>query len=179
MSASNPWRSLERIPQRLVVSPKTILVRHVNNLFGGNKMDTPTLNSGDTVVPLGTLATTVAILCGAINAGLISWELESPWWGVVVAVAIGGALGSLIGKAITRMLYSAPGDQVQLVKVGPASLPKTLVASLLGAIAATALLGFGVAAILGGLALVKSIALISAVSAVLIGVLWGILSALL
>ncbi len=142
-------------------------------------METPKLKSGDTVVPLGSLSTTVAMLCGSINAGLVSWELKSPWWGVVVAVAVGGTIGSLIGKAIARMLYSAPGDQVPVVKAGPAGLPKTLVASLLGAIAATALLGFGAAAVLGGLALVKSIALISAVSAVLVGVLWGVLSALL
>ncbi len=142
-------------------------------------METPKLNSGDTVVPLGSLSTTVAMLCGSINAGFVSWELESPWWGVVVAVAVGGTIGSLIGKAIARMLYSAHRDQVQVVKAGPAALPKTLVASLLGAITATALLGFGAAAVLGGLALVKSIALISAVSAVLVGVLWGILSAVL
>ncbi len=142
-------------------------------------METPKMKSGDTVVPLGSLSTTVAMLCGSINAGLVSWELKSPWWGVVVAVAVGGTIGSLIGMAIARMLYSAPGDQVQVVKAGPAGLPKTLVASLLGAIAATALLGFGAAAVLGGLALVKSIALISAVSAVLVGVLWGVLSALL
>ena len=144
-----------------------------------NKMETPTLNSGDTVVPLGSLCTTVAMLCGSINAGFVSWELESPWWGVVVAVAVGGAIGSLIGKAIARMLYSAPGDRVRVVKAGSAGLPKSLVASLLGAIAATALLGFGPAAALGGLELVKSIALFSAVSAVLVGVSWGILSALL
>lgn len=101
-------------------------------------METPKLKSGDTVVPLGSLSTTVAILCGSINAGIVSWELESPWWGVVVALAIGGTIGSLIGKVIARILYSAPGDQVQVVKTGPASLPKTLVASLLGAIPATA-----------------------------------------
>lgn len=142
-------------------------------------METPKLNSGDTVVPLGALSTTAAMLCGSISAGLVSWELESPWWGVVVAVAGGGAIGSLIGKAVARMLYSAPRDQVQVVKAGPAALPKTLVAALLGATAATALLGFGAAAVLGGLALVESIALISAVSAVLVGVLWGVSSAML
>lgn len=97
----------------------------------------------------------------------------------MVAVAVGGIIGGLIGKAIARMLYSASGDQVQVVKAGPAGLPKTLGASLVGAIVATALLGFGAAAVLGGLALVKSIALVSAVSAVLVSVLWGILSALL
>ncbi len=105
--------------------------------------------------------------------------LERPWWGVVIGVAVGGIAGNLIGKAIALRLYTAPGDQVQVVKAGPAALPKTLVASLLGAIAATALVGFGPAAGLGGLALVESIAGISAVSAVLVGVLWGVLSAVL
>ncbi len=142
-------------------------------------METPKLNSGDTVVPLGSLSTTAATLCGAINAGLVAWALERPWWGVVIGVAVGGIAGNLIGKAIALRLYTAPGDQVQVVKAGPAALPKTLVASLLGAIAATALVGFGPAAGLGGLALVESIAGISAVSAVLIGVLWGVLSAVL
>ncbi len=144
-----------------------------------DRMETPKLNSGDTVVPLGSLSTTAAMLCGAINAGLVAWALERPWWGVVIGVAVGGIAGNLIGKAIARSLYTAPGDQVQVVKAGPAALPKTLVASLLGAIAATALVGFGPAAGLGGLALVESIAMISAVSAVLVGVLWGILSAVL
>ncbi len=142
-------------------------------------MASPELNSGDTIVSLGSLSTTAAMLCGSINAGLVSWELESPWWGMVVAVAVGGTMGILIGKAVARMLYSAPGDQVLIVKAGPAGLPKTLAASLLGAIAATALLGFGGAAVLGGFPLVESIALISAGSAVVVGVSWGILSALL
>lgn len=96
-----------------------------------------------------------------------------------MAVVVGGTVGGIIGKAVARIIYSAPGDQVRVVKAGPGTMSKTLLASLLGAIAATALLGFGTAAVLGGLALVKSIALLSVVGAVVVGVLWGILSALL
>ncbi len=158
---------------------RRVLCGSIQSLFVVDKMEPPKLNSGDTVIPLGSLSTTVAMLCGAINAGLVAWALERPWWGVVIAVAVGGTLGNLIGRALARRLYSAPGDQVQVVKAGPGALPKTLGASLLGAIAATVLLGFGPAAGLGGLALVESIAMISAVSAVLAGVLWGILSAVL
>lgn len=142
-------------------------------------METPQLNAGDTVVSLGSLSTTSAILCGSISAGLLSWELDSPWWGVVVAVVGGGTVGGIIGKAVARIFYSAPGDQVQVVKAGPGGMSKTLLASLLGAIAATALLGFATAALLGGLALVKSIALLSVGGAVVVGVLCGVLSALL
>ena len=156
-----------------------ILCGLIQSLFAVAKMETPKLNSGDAVVSLGSLSTTVAMLCGAINAGLVAWGLERPWWGVAVAVAVGGAIGNLIGRAIARRLYLAPGDRVEVVKAGPAALPKTLGASLLGAIAATALVGFGPAAGLGGLALVKSVAMISAISAVLVGVFWGILSAVL
>ncbi len=141
-------------------------------------METPKLKSGDTVVPLGSLSTTVAMLCGSINAGLVSWKLESPWWGIVVAVVAGGAIGHLIGKAIGRMLYSAPEDQFLVVKAGPAALPKTLLASFLAVGAATFVLGICAAAVLGGLALVKAIALISVISAVVLGALCGILSAL-
>jgi len=142
-------------------------------------MEPPQLNSGDTVVSLGSLSTTSAILCGSINAGLLSWALDSPWWGVGVAVVVGGTVGGIIGKAVAQIIYSAPGDQVQVVKAGPGAMSKTLLASLLGAIAATALLGFGTAAVLGGLALVESITLLSVVGAVVVGVVWGILSALL
>lgn len=157
---------------------RRILRGSIQSLSVVDKLETPKLNSGDTVVSLGSLSITVAMLCGAINSGLVSWELEKPWWVLVLAVAAGGAMGKLIGRALARMLYSSPPDRVAVVKAGPAALPKTLVASLLGAIAATALLGFAPAAVLGGLVLVMSITLISAASAVVVGILWGILAAL-
>ena len=142
-------------------------------------METPKLKSGDKVIPLGLLSTTAAMLCGAMNAGLVSWELKFPWWGIIVAAAVGGTIGSLIGKAIARMLYSGPGEQVAVVNVVPASIPKTLVASFLGAIAATVLLGFGPAAVLGALALVESIALISVIIMATVVVIMGVLAPLL
>ena len=142
-------------------------------------MSTPELKPGDTVVALGVLSTTVALLAGVINGALVFWALLVPWWGVAAGAAAGGALGALIGMAIARLLYAAPDDHVHVIKTGPAALPQTLRTAFLGAITASAILGFGAGAILGGLALVQTIALFSIAGAVLLGLLCGVLSALL
>ena len=45
-----------------------------------DEMNAPDPRAGDTVVPLGTLLTTAATLCGAVDAGLVLWTFEGAWW---------------------------------------------------------------------------------------------------
>lgn len=137
------------------------------------------LTTGDKVIPLGFLCVTTGLITGAIVSGLVAWRAGNPWWYILLAVLIGGVLGWLIGKVMAVVFLSAPGDNVLVVKAGASALPKTILSSLLGAVTAAIILGLGIAFVIGGAALIKSVALMSIGIALVVGVFWGLMSALL
>lgn len=137
------------------------------------------LTAGDKVVPLAFLCVTTGLVAGALICGLVAWRFGNPWWHMVLALLTGGVLGWLIGKVMAKIFLSAPGDNVLVVKAGAGALSKTMLSSLLGAVAAAIVLGPGYAFIIGGVAVIKSVALMSVGIALLVGVFWGLMSALL
>jgi hypothetical protein len=137
------------------------------------------LTTGDKVIPLGFLCSTTGLITGAIVSGLVAWRAGNPWWHIVLAVLMGGVLGWLIGKVMAVVFLSAPGDNVLVVKAGASALPKTILSSLLGAVTTVIVLGLGYAFVIGGAVLIKSVALMSIGIALVVGVFWGLMSALL
>ena len=137
------------------------------------------LNTGDKVIPLAYLCVTTGLVAGALICGLVAWRLGNPWWHIVSALLIGGVFGWLIGKVMAAVFLFAPGDNLLVVKAGAGALSKTLLSSLLGAVTAAMVLGPGYAFLVGGAAVIKSVALISVGIALTVGVFWGLMSALL
>lgn len=137
------------------------------------------LTAGDKVIPLAYLCVTTGLVAGALICGLVAWRFGNPWWHMVLALLTGGVSGWIIGKLMAAVFLSAPGDNLLVVKAGAGALSKTILSSLLGAVAAAVLLGPGYAFVIGGAAVIKSVALMSVGIALAVGVFWGLMSALL
>ena len=142
-------------------------------------MEEKQINTGDKVISLGFLCVTTGLITGAIVSGLVAWTVDNPWVYIVLVVLIGGFLGWLIGKGVAAVFFSAPSDYVLVVKAGSGALPKTILSSLLGAVIAAMVLGLGFAFVIGGITLIKSMALMLIGTALVVGVFWGLMSALL
>lgn len=142
-------------------------------------MEPSQLKPGDTVIPLAGLCITVAIICGAVNSAIVTWNFNPIWWLTIVAFFVGAVLSWVIAKVASSLVYPASPDNVCVVKAGASALPKTIAAAMMGSVVGLLICGLGYAFIIGGSALVTSVGVPLIFISVIIGCLWGVLSALL
>ncbi len=141
-------------------------------------MEPSPLKPGDTVIPLAVLCITAAIVCGAINSAVVTWNFIHTWWLTIVSFFVGAILSWGIAKIASSFVYPAPPDDVLVVKAGASALPKTIVAAIIGSVVGLFICGIGYAFLIGGSALVISVGVSLIIVSVIIGFLWGFLSAL-
>ena len=141
-------------------------------------MEPSSLKPGDTVIPLKVLCVTAAIVCGAINSAVVTWNFNHTWWLTIVSFFVGAILSWGIAKMASSFVYPAPPDDVLVVKAGTSALPKTIVAAIIGSVVGLFICGIGYAFLIGGSALVISVGVSLIIVSVIIVFLWGVLSAL-
>ena len=142
-------------------------------------MEPSPLKPGDTVIPLAVLCITAAIVCGAINSAVVTWNFNHTWWLTTVSFFVGAILSWGIAKMASSFVYPAPPDDVLVVKAGASALPKTIVAATIGSVIGLFICGIGYAFLIGGSTLVISVGVLLIIVSVTISFLWGIFSALL
>ena len=141
-------------------------------------MEPSQLKPGDTVIPLAVLCITAAIVCGAINSAVVTWNFNPTWWLTIVSFFVGAILSWGIAKIASSFVYSAPPDDVCVVKAGASALPKTIVAAIIGSVIGLFICGIGYAFLIGGSTLVISVGVPLIIVSVAISFLWGVFSAL-
>ncbi len=141
-------------------------------------MEPSQLKPGDTVIPLAVLCITAAIVCGAINSAVVTWNFNHTWWLAIVSFFVGSILSWGIAKIATSFVYPAPPSDVCVVKAGASALPKTIVAAIIGSVIGLFICGIGYAFFIGGSTLVKSVGIPLIIVSVTISFLWGVFSAL-
>ncbi len=95
-------------------------------------MEQSQLKPGDTVIPLAVLCITAAIVCGAINSAVVTWNFNHTWRLTIVSFFVGAILSWGIAKIASSFVYPAPPDDVCVVKAGASALPKTIDAAMMG-----------------------------------------------
>jgi FtsH-binding integral membrane protein len=103
------------------------------------------LNPGDRVVELAALASSAAIVTGAVAGALVAWLIKKSWLVSLGAFFAGAALGFVVAQVVVRVLYRSADGHTAVVKVGSASLTSTIPAGLAG--------GVTMAVLVAGLAL--------------------------
>ncbi len=143
-------------------------------------MEPSQLNPGDTVIPLADLIVKTAIISGAINSAIITWKFNQSWWLTLAAFVIGAVVCWLLARYIGSLVFPATQfDDIFVVKAGSAAIPLTLKAAFIGSSTALLFCGLLYAFILGGSSLFVSTWVIVTLISLIIGGLWGMLSALL
>jgi len=95
-------------------------------------MESSQLKPGDTVIPLAGHCITAAIVCGAINSAIGTWNFDPTWWLTIVSFFAGAVLSWGIAKIASSLAYRASPDYVCVVKAGASALPKTIEAAMMG-----------------------------------------------
>ena len=91
------------------------------------------LNPGDRVVELAALATSAAVVTGAVSSAWILWLIKKSWLASAEALIAGAVVGFLVGQLVGRVLYRTGGNST-VVKVGSASLSSAIPAGLAGGV---------------------------------------------
>ena len=143
-------------------------------------MEPSQLNPGDTVIPLADLVVKAAIISGSINSAIITWKFNQSWWLTLAAFVIGAVVCWFLARYIGSLVFPVTQfDDVFVVKAGSSAMPLTLKASFIGSSTALIFCGFLYAFILGGSLLFVSTWVIVTLIFLIVGGLWGMLSALL
>lgn len=137
----------------------------------------PQLNPGDTVISLAGLTITTTIITGAINSAVVLWKLNHSWW-LSLAAFFAVIVIWIIAKTLGTLFFTIRDTHVLIVKAGESALPSTLKAAFLGASIAMCVFGFAFAWILGGAQFLSSTWPIITLVSLVIGSVWGTLSAL-
>ena len=142
-------------------------------------MEPPQLKSGETVIPLAGLVVLVAMISGLINSAVVAWKTNQVWWLGLLIFTPFLIVCFFTSKKIGLLIFPAPSeDQVRVVKAGRSALPYTLTAALAGSITGAIVLGLIFPYFLGGVSLLSSVWLWVIIFSSIVGVLWGLLSAL-
>ena len=143
-------------------------------------MDPSQLNPGDTVIPLADLVVKATIISGSINSAIITWKFNQSWWLTLAAFVIGAVVCWFLARHIGSLVFPVTQfDDVFVVKAGSSAIPFTLKASFIGSGTALIFCGFLYAFILGGSLLFVSTWIIVTLISLIVGGLWGMLTALL
>lgn len=150
------------------------------NCSGNKTMESSELNPGDTVIPLADLVVKAAIISGSINSAIITWKFNPSWWLILVAFVIGAVVCWFLARHIGSLVFPATQfDDVFVVKAGSSAIPLTLKAAFMGSSTALIFCGLLYAFILGGSSLFVSTWVIVTLISLIVGGLWGMLTALL
>ena len=146
-----------------------------------NKTTEPSqLNPGDTVIPLADLVVKATIISGSINSAIITWKFNQSWWLTLAAFVIGAVVCWFLARRIGSLVFPVTQfDDIFVVKAGSSAIPLTLKASFIGSSTALILCGFLYAFILGASPLFVSTWVIVTLISLIVGGLWGMLTALL
>jgi hypothetical protein len=143
-------------------------------------MEPSQLNPGDTVIPLADLVVKAAIISGSINSAIITWKFNQSWWLTLAAFVIGAVVCWFLARRIGSLVFPVTQfEDVFVVKAGSSAIPFTLKASFIGSGTALIFCGFLYAFILGGSLLFVSTWIIVTLISLIVGGLWGMLTALL
>ncbi len=143
-------------------------------------MEPSQLNPGDTVIPLADLVVKTAIISGSINSAIITWKFNQSWWLTLAAFVIGAVVCWFLARYIGSLVFPVSQyDDIFVVKAGSSAIPLTLKAAFIGSSTALIFCGFLYAFILGGSSLFVSTWVIVTLISLIVGGLWGMLSALL
>jgi len=143
-------------------------------------MEPPQLNQGDTVIPLADLVVKAAIISGPINSAIITWKFNQSWWLTLAAFVIGAVVCWFLARRIGPLVFPATQfDDIFVVKAGTSAIPLTLKAAFIGSSTALIFCNFLYAFILGGPSLFVSTGVIVTLISLIVGGLWGMLSALI
>lgn len=146
-------------------------------LNGCRKMDQSQIEPGDMVISLGALTVTTTVIAGAVNVSIIVWKHYQSWWMSMVAffaVIIIWALAKIFGS-----LVFIEDRYIIVVKPGESALPYTIKSAIIGSMIALLVFGYAFAYLMGGSQLLMSTWIIVIFATIAIGVVWGVLSALL
>lgn len=141
-------------------------------------MDPSQPNPGDKVISLAALMITTTIITGAVNSAIVVWMFDQPWW-LSVAAFFAVIIIWIFAKIIGSMFFTIKDTHVIVVKSGESALSSTLKAAFIGAILSLFVFGYTFAYILGGSQFFQATWQTVSLVSVVIGVLWGALSALL
>jgi hypothetical protein len=137
------------------------------------------LEPGATVIPLAGLVSTTAMIAGAVVAAFVAWNRDWPWHYVLFAGSLGAAISRVVAHVGGKVLFpSDTKEHVLVVKAGKAALPRTLGAAFAGATIGSVFSGLLFAYFLGGASLVVGELAVIVIMPLLVGLLWGLLSAL-
>ena len=98
---------------------------------------------------LAALAVSAALAAGAVSGACIVWLVKRNWMAAAGALFIGALIGVVVVRPLMSFVSRAPNGDTTVVKVGSASLSRTIPAGMLGsvtsgmAVAVLAILAFG------------------------------------
>jgi hypothetical protein len=102
------------------------------------------LSPGDRAVELAALATSAAIVAGALSATAGARLAHRSWPVSFVAPVCGGLVGRVVGRVAGRALYRTRDGRTAIVRAGRAALPSACLAGLVGGLT-SALVAAGLA----------------------------------
>ena len=135
-------------------------------------MDSLTVQPGDRVIDLTSLAKTAGMISGLVAGFLVTW-LATGEIGRALALAVVGAIGGRIaGRILGRVRYTTDGRRM-VVKHGPSARQATITAALSASLPAAILVWLGCLTILGGPAPSLATGAVCLLTALVTGVLLG------
>lgn len=126
------------------------------------------LQPGDTVVALAGVVQSVAALTGGVVGAVTTRLAKRSWMACGIAFIVGGVAGFALGFLLGRIFYRTAEGMVTVVRAGPASLPVTIRAGLVGSLPSAILVASAAVII------ISAPAQSSLVTSLLIGLVLGV-----
>ena len=112
-------------------------------------MDVTSLQPGDRVIDLASLARTAGMLSGMATGVPVTWLAAGGWVLPLVLGVAGAGAGRMVGYFLGRLRYAQGGKRV-VAKRGVTSLQATLNAALSSSVTAAITVWLGCLTVLGG-----------------------------
>lgn len=108
-----------------------------------------TLQPGDRVIDLTSIARNAGLAAGALTGLLVTWIVTGEPGRTLVFALTAGIIGGIAGRLWGRVRHVVGGRR-QVVKVGPAALPTLVTAGLSTSVPVAILAWLGCLTVLGG-----------------------------
>jgi hypothetical protein len=135
------------------------------------------LNPGDKVIDLAGAARTASLVSGVASGVISGWIMKHSLITAGGGIVLGAVLGWFLGSRLGKLLFPAPPGRVTIAKWGPSSLPLTLKGNIVSSLV-TSVVICAMAALIPNTD-IKTIAGISIIASILIGVILAILVSLI
>jgi hypothetical protein len=133
-------------------------------------VDLRTLQPGDRVIDLTSVARLSGVISGLVTGGLVTWLATGEMGWTLALGVIGGIAGWIAGRLLGRVRYMTDGRRM-VVKYGPSARQATTTAALSASLPVAILVWLGCLTILGG----PAPSLATGAACLLTGIVTGVL----